>query len=61
MKEILVNTKLQSSEERIHCDGAAEEDRIWGEMSEAAKREGVLDHEASLRLLDCMKNAVALQ
>ena len=61
MKEILGNTKLQSSEERIYCDGTTEEDQILGVMSEAAKREGVLDHEASLRLLDCMKNAVAPQ
>ena len=44
------------SMERIRRD-CVEEDRIWGEMSETAKREGMLSHEGSLRLLDRMKNA----
>ena len=52
LKDYVVETLM----ERIRRD-CVEEDRIWGEMSEAAKREGMLSYEDSLRLLDRMKNA----
>lgn len=36
---------------------ALQEDKIWGEMSETAKQEGMLSHEDSVTLLHRMKNA----
>ena len=36
---------------------ALQEDKIWGEMSETAKQEGMLSHEESVTLLHRMKNA----
>ena len=42
--------------ERIQHD-SVEEDKVWGEMSEEAKKEGILDSEASESLLTRMKNA----
>ena len=36
---------------------SAEEDRAWGEMSEAAKKEGLLSEQDSESLLMRMKNA----
>ena len=42
--------------ERLQQD-SAEEDRVWGEMSEAAKKEGLLSSQDSESLLTRMKNA----
>lgn len=42
--------------DRIRQD-SVEEDKIWGEMSEAAKQEDILSHEDSASLLNRMKNA----
>jgi uncharacterized protein (DUF1778 family) len=42
--------------DRIQRD-SVEEDKIWGEMSEASKKEGKLSHEESQSLLNRMKNA----
>ena len=36
---------------------SVEEDKIWVEMSEAAKQEEILNHEDSASLLNSMKNA----
>ena len=42
--------------DRLQKD-SAEEDRAWGEMSEAAKKEGLLSEQDSESLLMRMKNA----
>ena len=42
--------------DRIQWD-SVEENKIWGEMSEAAKQEEILSHEDSAGLLNRMKNA----
>ena len=42
--------------ERLQQD-SVEEDRVWGEMSEAAKKEGLLSSQDSESLLTRMKNA----
>ncbi|MEL6748907.1 MAG: hypothetical protein AAFO09_01280 [Pseudomonadota bacterium] len=47
---------VESLMNRIKQD-SVEEDKIWGEMSKAAKREEILSHEDSTSLLNSMKNA----
>ncbi len=52
MKDYVVDALV----ERIRRD-TIDEDNVWGEMSEAAKKEGFVGTEASETLLERMKNA----
>ncbi len=52
MKDYVIDTLI----ERIQKD-AIEEDKVWGEMSETAKKEGFIGTETSESLLNRMKNA----
>jgi uncharacterized protein (DUF1778 family) len=52
LKDYVLDTLM----ERIQKD-SIEENRVWGEMSEAAKQEGSLSVEASDSLLSRMRNA----
>jgi uncharacterized protein (DUF1778 family) len=47
---------IEALMDRIQRD-SVEEDKVWGEMSEAAKKEGILSYEDSASLLNRMKNA----
>ena len=52
MRDYVVDTLV----ERIRRD-TLDEDNVWGEMSDAAKKDGFVGSEASQSLLDRMKNA----
>jgi len=52
MKDYVVDALM----ERIQKD-AIEQDKAWGEMSEAARKEGFIGSKKSEALLDRMKNA----
>jgi len=52
MKDYVIDTLV----ERIRKD-TIEEDRVWGDMSETAKKEGFIGTKASESLLNRMKNA----
>jgi len=52
MKDYVVDTLV----ERIQKD-SIEEDKLWGEMSKTAKKEGFIGTKASESLLNRMKNA----
>ena len=52
LKDYVIDTLM----DRLQHDSAAE-DKAWGEMSEAAKKEGLLSEQDSEKLLMRMKNA----
>ena len=52
LKDYVIDTLM----DRLQHDCAAE-DKAWGEMSEAAKKEGLLSEQDSEKLLMRMKNA----
>ena len=52
LKDYVIDTLMDSLQQ-----DSAEEDRAWGEMSEAAKKEGFLSEQDSESLLMRMKNA----